>query len=204
MTARGITGVVLAGGASTRFASPDGRSKLDADLAGRTVLDRTIDAAAVSSDEVLVVGREHGTRAGVVQYIPDPAAFEGPLAGLLTGLAAAAQPVVVAIAGDSSFTRPEVLAILADSLVDQSIAVAVLADANHWRPLPLALRVATARPIVDAAFSRGERSIRRALGGLRLAIVPEATWRLADPDGDTLFDIDSPADLTAAVVRLSR
>jgi molybdopterin-guanine dinucleotide biosynthesis protein A len=52
------TGVVLAGGRSSRFrGGPSGGSKLDLDLAGATVLERTIAALAGVVDEVVVVGR---------------------------------------------------------------------------------------------------------------------------------------------------
>jgi molybdopterin-guanine dinucleotide biosynthesis protein A len=61
--------------------------------------------------------------------------------------------------------------------------------------LPLALRVAAARPVAAAAVTGAERSIRALVDRLRAAEVPIATWLTLDPERLTLRDVDTPSDL---------
>lgn len=190
------TGIVLAGGRSSRF----GGRKLDADLAGRTVLDRSIDAVVAVSSEVLVVGRASGDRPGV-RYLPDTESFEGPLAGLVRGLEAADGDVAVVIGGDMPLADPRVLALLAARL-DGAATAALLDDGAQTRPLPMAVRRVAALAAASAAMGAGERSLRAFLGRLETEVVPEAAWRELDPAGDTLIDIDTAGDLARARARL--
>jgi molybdopterin-guanine dinucleotide biosynthesis protein A len=195
------TGIVLAGGRSSRFAARDGGSKLDVDLAGRTILDRSIDALVGSCREVLVVGRESGGNPAA-RYVPDEAPHEGPLAGLLAGLREASDAIVLVIAGDAPLTRPEVLELLAARLRDSAVDAVVLGEDQDWRPLPLALRREAGRSVLERKLAAGERSIRRALDDLSIDIVAEASWRALDPGGHTLFDVDRAEDVAEATSRL--
>jgi molybdenum cofactor guanylyltransferase len=208
MTATGlsVTGIVLAGGRSSRFrgAGPgdlNATSKLDADLAGRTVLDRTIAAVAEACDEVFVVGRPAGGRKDVA-YLADDVAFEGPLAGLRVGLSAALGTDALVVGGDMPVLRPQVLRLLLARLTGSATA-AVLDDGSEPRPLPMAVRRDVALAAATAAIDAGDRSLRALLGRLDSVIVPMAAWRALDPHGDTLLDIDTPADLARARLRLT-
>ena len=74
-----ILGVVLAGGKSTRF----GSDKALAELGGRTLLARAVDALSGWCEYVVIAGRDHGP----APCIPDwPRADMGPLAGIAAGL----------------------------------------------------------------------------------------------------------------------
>ncbi|MBL0045538.1 MAG: molybdenum cofactor guanylyltransferase [Flavobacteriales bacterium] len=82
MTDRQWTGVVLAGGQSSRM----GRDKATMEVDGKTMLDRTVELLRPHTREVLVIGDPskyspaHGT------VIPDDAPGQGPLGGLVTAL----------------------------------------------------------------------------------------------------------------------
>lgn len=74
-----ILGAVLAGGRSTRF----GSDKALAELGGRTLLARAVDALTAQCDAVVVVGRTKGP----AQCIPDwPTPDAGPLGGFAGAL----------------------------------------------------------------------------------------------------------------------
>lgn len=74
-----ILGVVLAGGRSTRFGSDKAMAELD----GRTLLSRAVDALAGWCEYVVVAGRETAP----APCIPDwPRPGMGPLAGIAAGL----------------------------------------------------------------------------------------------------------------------
>ena len=91
---------------------------------------------------------------------------------------------------------PSVLALLVDRLDDPAIDAVVLE--HGWPGSPAARRRADAhrrrsRPSGWSQPASGAcgRSTRRS----STAVIDEATWRAIDPDGRTLRDIDTPADL---------
>src|SRR5690606_24867161 len=88
-------GVVLAGGLSRRM----GRDKATLALAGRSLLDRSIDALIAAGLPVLVVGRSALAR-GDVQACEDDEPGRGPLAGLATALRRAQGAPIVAVPCD--------------------------------------------------------------------------------------------------------
>lgn len=74
-----ILGAVLAGGRSTRF----GSDKALAEIAGRTLLSRAVEALSAWCDHVAVVGRETAP----APTLPDwPAPGAGPLGGVAAAL----------------------------------------------------------------------------------------------------------------------
>jgi len=212
-----VSGIVLAGGRSSRFrsgvsggrGSPDA-SKLDADLGGVTVLDRTIDALAGVVGEIVVVGRpsaRSGARSGErsgARFIEDDEPFSGPLAGLARGLDVATGALALAVGGDMPLLRPGVLGLLLARLArDPNLEAVTLEEGGVARPLPVALRRDAARDAARASLEAGSRSLRDLLSALRLGAVAEAKWRAIDPAGDTLLDVDAPADLDRARARLA-
>lgn len=191
-----IGAVVLAGGRSSRF----GRDKLAEPIDGRPLLHHAIAAVQAVADEVVVVaapGLDPVVPAGV-RVVHDPAAFEGPLAGLSAGLAALDADVdrVVVVAGDMPTLEPAVLSRLLAGL-GPSVELAQLEVGGASVPLPMAVRRDVALGAARRSLADGERRLRSLSGVLRTAVIDESTWRLDDPAGATLRDIDIPADLPA-------
>ena len=98
MTTAGISVIVLAGGRSSRF----GRDKLAEPVDGRPLLHHAIDAVRPIATEIIVVAAPDASPAlpADVTLVNDAVAFEGPLAGLLGGLAVARSPTVLVVGGD--------------------------------------------------------------------------------------------------------
>ena len=189
------SGIVLAGGRSTRF----GSDKLAAQLDGVPLLRRAVEALAAVTDGVIVVlppGVERDELPGDVTITHDLQEGEGPLAGLHTGLLAAVRTDQVVVAGgDMPELQPSVLRLLLDTLDDASVDAAALADGDRPRPLPIALRTWPAADAVHTLLHAGRRRLRDALDSLRTAVIDEPTWTALDPDRLTLRDIDEPGDL---------
>lgn len=191
-----MAAIVLAGGRSSRF----GRDKLAEPLDGRPLLHHAIDAVRGVTSHVIVVlapATDRDLPADVL-IAHDLHAFEGPLAGLATGLAAlAALPAevtrVLVVGGDMPSLSPFVLAALAAELEAPDAPAAVGLDAGG--PLPMALRPGPARAAADALLAAGERRLRALPERLGARLLPGATWRALDPTGATLLDIDRPGDL---------
>lgn len=193
------TAIVLAGGRSTRF----GGDKLDVDIGGATVLDRSIEAVATIASEVIVAGREAQDWRPVpgmaIRAVADHEPFGGPLQALSGALAAVTSEAVLVVAGDMPTLVPAVLELLVRRLRDdEAVDAAVLADPHdspRRQPLPLAIRVAPAKAAAAAALDAGDRSLVRLLDRLSVAEVPIDRWLPIDPEARSLLDVDVPADL---------
>ncbi len=201
-----VAGIVLAGGAGRRF----GGAKLAADVGGRPLLVRAIEAVAAVSREVVVVGPPElsgiplpalpGAVDGVpVLLVRDAVQGRGPLAGFATGLAVTGQPFALLVGGDQPALVPELLAEMvrwiADERADPVVDAVVLEEAGRLRPLPAAFRVSVARPAAAANLAGGGASLIGLLGRLRTGALAPERWRRRDPDGSSLRDVDRPEDI---------
>ena len=196
-----ISGIVLAGGRSSRF----GSDKLAAHLGGVPLLDRAVAVLAdpaVGCSEIVVVlapgdDRELPSAAVPVRRAIDPTAHGGPLVGLLAGLEAAREPIVVVVGGDMPTLSAAVLAALIRALTatEGSADAAVLLQRGVARPLPAAYRNGAATQVARRVIGAGERSLVALLRDLATRELAEGEWRGLDPSGDTLRDIDRPEDL---------
>ena len=137
----------------------------------------------------------------------DPELHAGPLVGLLAGAEAARERLVLVVGGDMPSLAPAVLRLMLRRMVvadgtggapyfaAQGVA---LEFRGVVQPLPVVLDRDAAISAANDLLASGERSLRRLLAVLDIAVIPEREWRVFDPDGDTLRDVDVPADLVHA------
>ncbi len=193
MTAARVSAVVLAGGRSERF----GRDKLAEPIDGRPLLFHAIEAVRGQATETVVVAPPGVTPAlpPGVRVVHDTVAYQGPLAGLSAGLRACREPVALVIGGDMPWIADAVVTLLIARMVDPDTDAVVLEHDGRPRPLPAIVRRDRALEMADRLLDRGERSLRALVEGLGAVVIGEADWRSADPDGRTMRDIDTVADL---------
>jgi molybdenum cofactor guanylyltransferase len=148
MAHHGITGILLAGGASTRFGSP----KELAEYEGETLGDRAWRLLGEACDERIRVGPGG---------VDDPGT--GPVAAIEAGLRAASHEIAVVIPVDMPRLTPAALHELAAACRDAAVA--------QTGPLPCAV-ARRARP----AFESDERRLRTVLARLDTVSItlPEA------------------------------
>lgn len=191
-----VSGIVLAGGRSSRF----GADKLAADYRGQPLLHHAVLRVAEMCDDVIVVLAPGADGAGLppgVRTANDATEGEGPLAGLHTGLMAAVRSdVVVVVGGDMPDLQPAVLREMVRVLDDAGVDAVALADGERARPLPCVLRTWPAADMTHALLHAGRRRLRDVLDALRIAVIDEPTWTALDPGRRTVFDVDEPGDLT--------
>ncbi|MGZ8605364.1 MAG: molybdenum cofactor guanylyltransferase [Actinomycetota bacterium] len=196
------SGLVLAGGRSTRF----GRDKLAEPLGGKSLLAHAVVAVGSVVREVIVllppVGdppplpRSVGAARVPVRVVRDPEPFGGPLVALLAGLERTREPFALVVGGDMPGLVGPVLAALLRALAASGDADAtVLAFRGRRQPLPAALRVGAATTAAQRLLGEGERSVHALLRVLRTRELLEAEWRSLDPTAATLRDVDVPGDL---------
>lgn len=206
MTQRRVTAVILAGGRSSRF----GRDKLAEPVEGRPLVEHAIDAVRPFATQILVVGAPADADVGVgwpmwqdsdlslppnVSLVHDSVAYEGPLVGLIGGLRAARETLVVVVGGDMPTLVASVIEALLTELDDPEIDAAILQHEGRARPLPMVIRRAAGLAAAESLVEGGERRLRALGDALVTRVMAEPAWRLLDPDGLTIRDVDTPADL---------
>ena len=191
-----VSAIVLAGGRSARF----GRDKLAEAIDGRPLLHQAVEAVAAVATETIVIAPP-----GVVPALPesvrlahDEEPFEGPLAGCLTGLLAAREPLVIVAGGDMPSLEPAVLDLLIRALVASSADAAVLERHGRRQQLPFATRTGAGTDAARRLLAQGERRLGALTDRLIVRLLAEEEWRPLDPDARTLRDVDEPADLPGA------
>lgn len=204
MTGRAaVTAIVLAGGRSSRFGGP----KLTFELDGEALLHHALRAVAGVVSEIIVAGAPEVTSETheaasdhTIRIVPDDEPFAGPLAALAGALRATATELAIVVGGDMPGLVPVVLTAMLRRLDSNTGFDAVLlaspaSPATRRQVLPLALRVAAATGAAQAAFNAGDRSLMRLVDRLRSIEIPAPEWLALDPAGNTLLDVDWPADL---------
>ncbi len=203
-----ISGIVLAGGRSTRM----GQDKASLPFGDETMLDRVVRVVRGVVDEVIVVARpDQGggspqLRGGgnpflglPVRVVHDPIADLGPLAGIAAGLSASASELNIIIACDMPLIRPEILRRLIELRGDADICLAVVD--GHASPLCAVYRTTVART-AQALLDSGERRVMALLDRVPTKRVDAAAFRDIDPDLDSFVSCDTPEAYQQALVRL--
>ena len=190
---KGATGLILAGGRSSRM----GREKLVLEVGGTTLVSRVHAALAPSCGEIIVVG--NGPDVPGTRRVRDlREGREGPLAGLEAGLGAASYPAVFVAAGDMPFVPRRLVGFLLDRLRSRGLRAVVPRHAGRVHPLCAAYDRSVLAD-VSRLLDSGTRAARRLVGDLGegAEYVEEELGLLGDPDV-FLANVNSPEDLARA------
>jgi molybdenum cofactor guanylyltransferase len=158
---RGLRGVLLVGGASTRFGSP----KALARFRGESFAERAYRVIDEAFGEPIVVGKS----ADALQ-LPFPVHDDGhhhraSIVGVAAGIRLAGSEVTVVVPTDMPFLTVAFLRELADAVDGFDVA------APETGPLPGAYR-RSVLPVLERQIEAGTYTLHRALEGLDVAIVP--------------------------------
>jgi molybdopterin-guanine dinucleotide biosynthesis protein A len=164
----GLTGVLLVGGASSRFGSPKALARFEEE----TLAERGWRILGEACEHRLAVGK--GDEELPFPVLADGVEERAAIHGLAAGLRAAPTDLCVVLPLDVPRMTAEALHALADACRDAAVP--------QTGPLPGAYR-RTALP----ALERGELSIRRALAELDVAVV--------ELDPALLANVNTPDDL---------
>jgi molybdopterin-guanine dinucleotide biosynthesis protein A len=185
-----LSAVVLAGGAARRF----GSDKTRAELGGRRVLERVLDAAASVTRDVVVVGP--WAPPGWSQH-PEPDPGLGPLRAMAHGLSVVEGTWVLVLGGDHPLLVPALLELLVQRAERSQADAVVAVQDGRDQPLVACYRRRVAQ-VVDDVLPADARSLRRLLDAVAVERVPPEEWRVADPDGRSFLDVDTVEDLQHA------
>jgi molybdopterin-guanine dinucleotide biosynthesis protein A len=166
------TGVLLVGGASTRFGSP----KALARFKGETLAERAWRVLGEACDERLAFGK--GELSLPFPVLDDGLEQRAPIAGVVAGLRAAEHDVCVFLPVDVPLIEAETLRRLA----------AHCPAVNQRGPLPGAF-ARDALPVLERRLAAGLLALHEAAADLDAAVL--------DVDEAELANVNSPADLAA-------
>lgn len=197
-----VTGMVLAGGRSSRF----GRDKAQVLIDGEPFLSRVANALAAACREVLVVAAPEQEIPKLsapcpVRTVRDAMPYEGPLAGLIAGLGATRTEWAMVCTCDAPLVQSALLRLLCSKTSESVDAVTPLVE-GRMQPFPALVRVRRL-PELMVQFASGERRIGRSLESLPRAAVAEAELREADPQLLSFDNVNTPADLARLEAVLS-
>jgi molybdenum cofactor guanylyltransferase len=196
-------GLLLAGGLSRRMGGGDKALRL---LAGRTILDRVIDAMRPQVAALVLNANGDPARfAGFgLPIVADSVdGFAGPLAGILAGLdwTAAHRPdcaMVASVATDAPFLPADLVARLAERVNRDEADLACAASQGQAHPViglwPVRLREDLRHALVD----EGIRKVDVWTARYRLATVEFPIGRI-----DPFFNANRPEDLETAAALLT-
>ena len=173
MADRPLTGILLVGGASTRFGSPKALARLG--LGGATLAQHAWEALAFC-DERIAVGKTADGLELPFPLLDDGSDIRAPIVGLVAGLRAARNELTVVLPVDTPRVEAETLRTLADHAADAAFPLT--------GPLPGAYRT-TALPALEASIAAGELSLWKAtqrLDAVQVEVDPELLANVNTPD----------------------
>src|SRR5436190_1123179 len=165
MAAPALTGILLVGGASSRFGSPKALFRYE----GEPLAERAWRVLGEACDQRLAVGKRGDGLALSFPVVDDGSDVRAPLAGLVAGLRAAENERCVVVPVDCPELTASELSALADACDGHDAAV------PQTGPLPGCYR-RSALPTLERRLAAGELRLRDALAELRAVHVelPEA------------------------------
>jgi molybdenum cofactor guanylyltransferase len=173
MADRALTGVLLVGGASSRFGSPKALAEHD----GLTLAERAWATLGFCAERI-AVGKSADGLDVPFPVLDDGTDTRAPIAGVVAALRAAVNDLTVIIPVDTPRIDARTLEHLADVCVDAAVP--------QTGPLPGAYR-RTALPVLERHLAAGELSLRAALEQLDTRVV-----RI---DPAVLANVNTPDDL---------
>jgi molybdopterin-guanine dinucleotide biosynthesis protein A len=210
------SGLIVAGGHSTRFGDTD---KAVADLAGVPMIRRVAERLAPVIDALVVNCRDEqiaSIREALIGYGPrvrfarDEAPDQGPMAGIATGLHKVEYEYAFVAACDMPLIDPDIVAYLFDQASKQSFDIqhssahdaAVPQLDNQWFQTTHAVYRANAMAdACEAALAAGERKPIEALFDLDYVVIDENDI-LAHGSLDTFENINTREEREAVAEKL--
>lgn len=144
MADRGLTGVLLVGGASRRFGSPKALARIE----GETLAERAWRVLGEACDERLAVGKADDGLALPFPLLDDGTDVRHPAAGIVAALRAAAHDVCVVLPVDCPNMTAAGLRALADACADAAVP-------EDGGPIPGAYRRTALAPLERCLAEQG-------------------------------------------------
>ena len=188
-----MTGVILAGGKSSRY----GTNKALAEMKGTRLIDRVVRVlASVFPRLILVTNTPQEYAYLQIPMFEDLIKGLGPIGGIYTGLNSMSDPAGFFVACDMPFINPDLVRHLIRIVNDYDAVVPRVG----WKIEPLnALYCKSCLPFIRTAIEAEEYQVIKCYDRIRVRYVEEEEIRGYDPQLKTFFNVNRPEELLNAV-----
>ncbi len=188
----GVTGLILAGGQSSRM----GRDKASLPWGDSRLIEHVVETVRAVTDEVIVaVGDTSGLRDLNVKVVEDLVPGTHALGGLYTGLRVATHARCFVCACDAPFLSTRLIRFL----IQQADGVDLVIPKTEQGLQPLhAMYAASALPVIEEQLRARRWDLRMLAPKLRARVIEPETILRMDPEGLSFFNINTPTEYTAA------
>lgn len=188
------TGVILAGGENSRLS---GKNKALFRVGQKRILDRIFEVFTILFEKIMLVTNDP------IQYlewdfdiVTDLFPIRSSLTGIHTGLFYITTPYAFFSACDTPFLKKEFIEILLDS-VEPDIDIVIPETSKGVEPLCSVYSKRCFKPI-EEQLEKKSLKIQRIFKKVRVKKIPEDIMRTIDPGLISLYNINTPDDLTRA------
>jgi molybdopterin-guanine dinucleotide biosynthesis protein A len=197
-----ITGVIVAGGKSTRLGQDKRRLQLWG-AHGPALLERIVQIVAPICDEIIVVLNDPEAWPDLpARMVGDLHTNGGALAGIYAGLQAASHPYILAVAADMPALDPELLAWMARQPRDYDVLVPRSAMGRTRNRLGVeSLHAIYSRACLEPIgrqLAKGNSQVIGFFSEVRVRILEADELRPFDPSGIAFKNINTLAELEEA------
>jgi molybdopterin-guanine dinucleotide biosynthesis protein A len=192
---RGITGVILAGGKSSRF----GSNKAFAEFKGSPLIERVADRLRSIFERIIIITNSpHEFSYLKLPIYEDPIKGLGPIGGIYAGLEAMEDETGFFVACDMPFIN--------EKLIRHIVAVSNDFDAVvpkvGWKIEPLhALYKKSCLPAIMKLIESGLYQTIKSFNSISVRYVAEAEIRKFDPELQSFMNVNRPDELLDAINR---
>lgn len=191
----GASLLVLAGGESKRMG---GVAKHLLPFGGSTVLQQLLLRLEALFDQTMISVREPGVFPGGIQQVSDVLPVKCPLAGLLSGLLKARNPLVFVTACDMPLIEPSLVRMLC-AMAHGGADIVVPVANGFMEPLCAVYRRSVAA-VIERYIDGGGMKVTGFYRSVRVMEVPERLVRICDPRLSSFINLNT----TREYRRLSR
>jgi molybdopterin-guanine dinucleotide biosynthesis protein A len=187
-----VTGLILAGGKSSRYGTNKALVKVD----GTLLIERVVKVMKTVFEEVVLITNTPEEYAFLeLPMVGDLIRGLGPIGGIYTGLAAISSDAGYFVACDMPFLNAGLLR----HMVEVREGVDAVVPRVDWMLEPLhALYAKTCIPAIRSLIDSHDFQILRCFQKIRVRYVDEEELRAFDPELWSLFNINKPQDWPSA------
>lgn len=184
-----MTGVILAGGESTRM----GQNKAFIEIHGERIINRTASLFNEIFDDVLLVTNSPLDYLDLnVRVVTDLIPEKGSLGGIYTGLFFSPSPKAFFVGCDMPFLDKDVIAYFLN--LAETADIVVQRSGQHWEPLHAVYSRKFIKPI-ERLIEQGDLQIFNAYKWMKVREVKKEELEPIDPDLCSLVNINTPEEL---------
>jgi molybdenum cofactor guanylyltransferase len=188
---RPCAGIILAGGLNSRMG---GQNKARLPIQGGTILDRLIRILRDFFDPLLIVTNQPRDYLDEgITLVTDLIELRSSLTGIYTGLFYSPRPHAFITGCDMPFLKRELLELILKNLEDRWDVV-IPVTAEGYQPLAAIYSRRCLEPIA-AQLAGGKLKVTQFFPEVNIKKIPESSVREVDPELESFFNINTPADL---------